>query len=964
MSFELKAFTKANEKIEYEKECTEKLLHIRNTRERQAAVAYQSGMMPQTGAGQNQIPGAFPQHLNQSMQASPVSGQQQMAMGMNGQNQQAAMQQRQQQQSQAMLQQQQQQQQHQQQQQRSQQRPGNGIPMVDDLSTLSAQDLDHVSRLANEMLNKTNPEDMEKIKLNLSNMTPEQRQYLARKNLEPMTYFFRSQALNQIRRHRRARLEMGGRAPNAGVDNNGNMMGDPMMNSQHQRQMLQNMLNLQRNSAFPGNPAQTMEPPNFIGNVENIQGQQADGLRSQEAGQLVVPASSSQMNQAPFPNNNNNMFPQQMGQNGQANMNANNTNAQAQFLAQQHLQGGSNTPQDRMQFQAQQSQAQAQAQARAQAAQKAQMAMSGHGGQVTPQSQPQLNGQSPVMPMLNQPMAPGQMSPVQVPAQARPPSRPANMGQHPAGVAGQAAMQGQPQIPSNIPPHIQEQLARMPPEQARVFIMQQRRAALNNMARANPGQQPQPQPGQAQPMMNNQMGNAMMRGSMSAPQDLSSGGMPQGQQMTPQQRQQRQNEIYKLQMLRQQNNGVEMTPEQGKQMDRVSFPPSILNMNGTSMQVPSNIKSWAQLKQWANSNPQVASPNDLPRLMMLQKLHLGQLISASTNQVNQNGQGPTATPFQSTQAPFTNAAGFPPSQQSAAINMAAMRPISAQDIQMARQKLGHQASNFTDEQIREILYRNRQKQMMQAAQNRAMQLEGNTQPGQLNQPAAQPPVPAVQPVPQMKQQHPQAPQSTPQTANTKPQAGAAAKGAKGAAGKQASKKRPSTDDTSEARATATPQMSQPVAVPGAPGTAPQRPGLPFTPEQLAQMTPQQRAQVEAHMRRQQSQSRGQVLSRAAADEAWNRNLPPQVMEVYNDIAKNAPPAKPIPVSPEQKAAMTKQLREALDVLGRLDALVQWFAKMQGQEKNVKNLLAMVSFPWIISMDRRLFTNLISLSVSN
>ena len=66
------------------------------------------------------------------------------------------------------------------------------------------------------------------------------------------------------------------------------------------------------------------------------------------------------------------------------------------------------------------------------------------------------------------------------------------------------------------------------------------------------------------------------------------------------------------------------------------------------------------------------------------------------------------------------------------------------------------------------------------------------------------------------------------------------------------------------------------------------------------------------------------------------------MEVYNDIAKNAPPAKPIPVSPEQKAAMTKQLREALDVLGRLDALVQWFAKMHGQEKNVKNLLAMVS----------------------
>ena len=36
--------------------------------------------------------------------------------------------------------------------------------------------------------------------------------------------------------------------------------------------------------------------------MEDIQGQQADGLRSQKAGQLVVPASSSQMNQAPFNN--------------------------------------------------------------------------------------------------------------------------------------------------------------------------------------------------------------------------------------------------------------------------------------------------------------------------------------------------------------------------------------------------------------------------------------------------------------------------------------------------------------------------------------------------------------------------------------------------------------------------------------------------------------------------------------
>ena len=280
--------------------------------------------------------------------------------------------------------------------------------------------------------------------------------------------------------------------------------------------------------------------------------------------------------------------------------------------------------------------------------------------------------------------------------------------------------------------------------------------------------------------------------------------------------------------------------------------------------------------------------------------------------------------------------------------MAAMRPISAQDIQMARQKLGPQAANFTDEQIREILYRNRQKHMMQAAaaaQNRAL-LEGNTQPvqpGQPGQQTAQHPTPAALPVPQPKPQPPQTQQAQLNAAlQAKNQSTANAKGAKAPPAKQVPKKRPSTDESAEARPSTTPQMTQSTPVPGAQATAPTRPGLPITQDQLSQMTPQQRAQFELHLRRQQQQARGQVLSRAAAEEAWSRNLPPQVMEIYEDIAKNAPPAKPIPASPEQKAAMTKQLREALDVLGRLDALVQWFAKMPGQDKNVKNLLAMVS----------------------
>lgn len=898
---------------EYEKECMEKLLHIKDTRQRQAAVAMQSGMMPQAGAMQNQAQSAFPQQMNRGIQPSPVSGQPQMAMGMNEPNQQMAMQQRQQQQS-AML----------QQQQRAQQRPANGVPLPDDLNTLSPQELEHVTRLANQMLSKTTPEDMEKIKMNLNNMNPEQRAYLARKNMDPMTYFFRSQALNQLRRHRRVRPDMN-RGPNAGLDPNSAMMGDPMMN----RQMFQNMMNLQR-SGFPGNQGQNLDSNVFIGNVENIQGQQADGLRSQEAGQLVVPASSSQMSQQQF-NNQQNMIAQGMGQNGQANMNGAGFNPQ---LFNQPMQGAN--PQ---QFQAQQSQVQAQAQARVQAAQKAQMAMSGHGNQTNPQAQAHLSQQSPVMPMLNQPMAPAQMSPAQNPAQPHPPSRPPNMGQLPAGVPQSTGMQA-PQIPPGLPPQIQERLKLMKPEQVTAWLMNQRRAA---MARASqqqdPLQQSASQPGQNQAMINGQMGNNRMRNSMSMPQGVNAGGQPgvqqlQGQQLTPQQRQQqqqnqqRQQDLYRMELMRIQSN-VEMTPEQAKEMDRAPFPPSLINNNQS--QVPPNIKTWGQLKQWATANPQSANGVDISKLMTLQRLHYNQIMTAQGK--DPKAQAATHS-FQGPQGQMGNAQQFQPGQPQPHMNMPQMRPITPQDIQMARQKLGPNSNNFSDDQIREIL-RNRQRQiLMQAAQNRA-QMSGNM-PSAQNQSIQQPAVSAPQVMPQAKPQMPQQTQAASEAANAKTQTGPAGKGAKAPTAKQASKKRPSADDTANNQATATPQQAQ-TALPAS--TGPAKPGLPLTQDQ---MSPQQRLQVEAQMRRQQqTQLRGPTLSRAAAENAWNTNLPPKVMEVYNEIARNAPSSKPVPISPEQKAIMTQQLRDSLDVLGRLDVLVlHGFPKMQGQEKNIRNLLAM------------------------
>lgn len=883
------------------------------------------------GVGQNQVQGAMPQ-MNRPMQASPIPGQQQMPIGMNDHR--AAIHQQQQQQ-----------------QQRAQQRQGSNVTLSDDLNSLPPQEHEHVRRLAQQMLMKTSQEDMEKIKLNLQNMTPEQKQYLAGKQVDPMTYFFRSQALSQLRRHKRNRMEM------AHAPNNNAMMGDPMMNAQ-QRQVFQNMMNLQRNSTFPGNPQPSLDPSSFIGNVENIQGQQADGLRSQEAGQLVVPASSSQMNQTPFTPQNMFQPGPQLGQGNQANMNG--AGISPQFLAQSHLQNQT-VPQDRPQ-QAAPAQAQTQAAARAQAVQKAQMAMSSQAGQGNnPQMQPQIPQQSPAMPMLNRPMAPGQMSPSQVAAQVRPPSRPQSIGQRPAGVQslpGQAAMQGRPQIPANLPPAVQEQLAQMTPEQINAFLITQRRRAMANsqMARANaaqqqgiPMQQSLSQPGQGQQVLNGQTGNnSNMRATVGLQQQMPNmgGGQMQnpmipGQQMSAQQQQQQQQrqQLYKFHLLRQQSGGLEMTPEQLKEMDRRPFPPSIVG-NSQTTPVPKNIKTWGPLKQWAAANPQALGGVDLQKLMTVQKLHYAQIVAhgkENNRNPDQAGQGNGAPMMPQSQQ-------FPNGQQQGLMNMPAIPSVTPHEIQMARQRFGAQVQQYTDDQLRELLHRNR---VNKAVQHRAMQnlaAQQNINSGQQAQPAQVPPTTAAQGTPQAKQPS-QPPQQTPQSnqqaqAAKVAQAAEANKGTKAQASKVPAKRKPEDSlETQNPSGGVPTETAAPQGMPGAP-----RSNLPFTREQLAAMSPQQRAQVEAHMRRQQGQPRTPI-NRASAEEAWS-HLPDHIKQLYNEIARNMPAGDPVILSPEQRALMAQQLRECIDLLCRLDTLVQWFAKIPNQEKNVRSLLAMVRvFPF-------------------
>jgi hypothetical protein len=581
--------------------------------------------------------------------------------------------------------------------------------------------------------------------------------------------------------------------------------------------------------------------------------------------------------------------------------------------------------------------------------------------------------------MLNRPMAaPGQMSPAQAAAQVQPPSRQAGMGQLPANVQSmgtQLGMQGRPNIPTNLPAHVQEQLAQMSNEQLTAFFMNQRRMMANNqaLARANPAQhnmalqQNLSQGNQGQQMANGQMGNAQnMRasmGSLGLQQQLAAmagaqqaNQMIPGQQMSAQQRQQlhQQQQLHRLQLLRQSGGpGMEMTPEQIREMDRVPFPPQIFANNPNAASIPKNIKTWGLLKELATTNPQLLGGTDLQKLVTLQKYHLAQILKETSNRnLEQNGQMPfMPANFQRQQQPFMNPQQFQPGQQHAQFVMPQIRQITPQDLQVARQRLGAQVQNLTDDQLRDAL---RQRQM-HAAQARAAQALASQQ-NQQPQAQAQPPV-SAEAAPVVKTEP--VPQPPAQNQASKPQAATPAKATKVPAPKQtppASKRKVQNEEAATNQTSPVQGSTQPAASHGLPSAPTTKPALNLSNlsrEQLAAMTPQQRAQIEAHIRRQQGQARGTV-SRAAAEEAWN-NLPERIRQQYNELAKNAPPEQPVAVTPEQRTAMNQQLRDCTDYLGRMDTLVQFISKIPNHDKNVRSLLGMVCalalfliFSWLLT----------------
>jgi hypothetical protein len=118
----------------------------------------------------------------------------------------------------------------------------------DALNSLSPPEYEYVCRVAAQIIEKTTPEDMTKIKVILANMTRESRDLASKRGMDPVTYFFRVQALNQLPRFKRSWIEMarkeeaqkvaesGAVNEETSVDGGGRITSSPVSSEAHGKQ--------------------------------------------------------------------------------------------------------------------------------------------------------------------------------------------------------------------------------------------------------------------------------------------------------------------------------------------------------------------------------------------------------------------------------------------------------------------------------------------------------------------------------------------------------------------------------------------------------------------------------------------------------------------------------------------------------------------------------------------------------
>lgn len=837
--------------------------------------------------------------------------------------------------------------------------------------TPTPEENQYISRMASQMFTSTPPDRMQAIQNNLRSMNPEQRDNLARQGIDPMAWFFRSQATKKFMELKRAQASAHG------------LPGPPapgMMNGVS-RPMSQNA---------SGPPAQAVPgpQPNFEPPFDHIFGQQQDGLRSQEAGQIVVPAS-----------------------NPQANLDQRNA-ARANAQQQMNMQNGANRSLQNVPV----SQAQAQSFWNQQPGQRNMNPGAGANANTqaanfaTPNQAPAgvLQGQpggldnqlartpsqQPGMPNLNKAAPPGQapnMWPQRTPQVNHPKPQGSAMGpqasQQPEGRTN--APQPRPPMFQNMPIQMQQRLLSLPEDQRRAFLLnlqrrqmeqqqqqqllqqnqlqqqtQQQAAKIANaralMNESLPMSSQPSQPGmQAAPTgnMSNQnmttqtptMQNANGQQPQSA-QQASGLGAPPRQQPGAGQRppQQRGPSAYPDGPA-----NVPLTEEQGRQMDQKNFPSNMLSQGSQLLaQMPEDVKTWGQLKEYVAKNAQTLPPETLSKLVDLQGIQYRSQFQGP--RPPQPGAVPAVTPQQ--QAPFAQMVSQPNSQAPVQAprppNAMNIPPPSLQDIQGVRAKLPAQLKTASDDHVRAFIMRQRQENFnrkMQAQQAQNLQMANGLPKGAQSLPnQVQGSASQVEPAPTAAKGQAKGTTQPNQKAATpvmnQSKQGQATRNAPATKQPPKGTKRSSQDDVVE--------VPNPNLAGNKAGGQAQN-SVQASKQQLPPGPQEPKAQTENKGPSNQQESgpnqaptadiqhaRTGKLPNLSPDEIERRNV--RLKQLMTEVGQNQPVRRPVPMTAQVKAEMAQRLRELSQMVSRMEISFPTFFRHYPDEEVAKNLIRTVS----------------------
>ena len=562
--------------------------------------------------------------------------------------------------------------------------------------SLTSEENGMVNRIALSMMQRTSEEQLNAIR-NL--IPPEQRRIFQARGVDPAAVYFRSGAIAKFLENK-AKLA-NERTPIPPANN--------ALKPQQLRPPSQNTVSTLGHQSS----GQMFEPSFGAGSMNQILGQQREAMRSQEAGHVVVPASTGQIMPDAQRANIRTAPQQQPNVQLEGNLPSNHPSNAQYWPQNQNLQ---QSPHMRVSQQA------------------LQFVHMPHGGL---HSQQRMVPQTTSLPNLNQatspksqnawpPQKPSPMpqskdkelaSPQQITQQpAAIPLKQSNAGQNRQSFANMTA-----NIAANTSTNMNEEqkayMHRQLQQQRLVARQQQQNEALTKGSQPEnvDGKKVQSATQTGQPshlISNNTMANNNGVQQSAVAQQPAPSTPGQAQQLTPQERA----SMYTL------------NEEETHLMDSCNFPPSILNNNSGQYlsKLPPDLKTWGQLKSWAAQNEHVLPPVTLHKLRNLQGMHYQNLLNHSNMSKRKAQQMSLTQPMNAQGFPQPSAPTAPmvpqqnhgpslpvvnPPHQPASVAQPIPRPVvTVQEIQVFRAQFSERFTNLNDAQIEKFLLKQKQDQ--------------------------------------------------------------------------------------------------------------------------------------------------------------------------------------------------------------------------------------------------------------